>query len=80
MSKPKLRADQKHLGDLQYNFVKSLLKNENQVQTQCPTGVDVIGRILKLINDDNSKKEAYKIVAEELREVWIYAMNIIRRN
>ena len=79
MSKIKLRKNQKHeLNGLEYKYVDSLLKNKNGVYVrQWPTGVAVIGRVLKLINDDpKSKEDAYKIVANELHEVWIYGMNI----
>ena len=78
-SKVKLRKDQKHeLNGLEYKYVGSLLKNENGVYVkQCPTGVAVIGRLLKIINEDKrSKQEAYHIVANELQEIWIYGMNI----
>ena len=79
MSKIKLRKNQKYeLNGLEYKYVESLLKNENGVYVrQCPSGVAVIGRVLKLINEDKkSKEDAYKIVANELHEVWIYGMNI----
>ena len=58
MSKIKLRKNQKYeLNGLEYKYVESLLKNENGVYVrQCPTGVAVIGRVFKLINDDKNLK------------------------
>ena len=44
---------------------------------QAPTGIDVMGRILGLTRDGKlSKTEAYKLVAQELSEFWIFGLNV----
>ena len=77
--KQKLRNEEVYyLGDVKYQFIDSLVVNEHGVHVkQIPTGQGVIGRVLKLVVGDKMvKRDAFKTVADELYDVWVYGMNI----
>ena len=84
MSKGKLRSSSTHkLGEVDYVHVSSLyfIDKERCVPfRQCPTGVQVLGRILHLTDKygDNklSRADAYTQAGKELADLWILKLNI----
>ena len=78
MAKSLRSNENTHLDNVKYGFLESFTEDSRGlIQRQAPTGVDVIGRILKLTKGENkSKFEAYHQIAQELTEFWVYGLNI----
>ena len=78
MAKNLRSAENTYLGSVKYGFLNSFTEDSRGLrQRQCPTGVEVIGRVLQLTQSENySKSEAYNVITDELTEFWIYGLNI----
>jgi hypothetical protein len=78
MSKNLRSKDTTYLGSVKYGHLDTFCVDSKGLrQRQAPTGVEVIGRVLKLTQADHQTKvEAYLHVAEEITEFWIYCLNI----
>ena len=78
MSKSLRKNDSSQLGTVKYCYLNSFSEtSKGLIQRQALTGVEVLGRLLRLIQTDHlSKYEAYGAVSEELSEFWIYGLNI----
>ena len=64
------------LGNTAYKDVKSLYDDTGTAR-QLPTGAQVIGRIHQLVvREKRAKRDAYRITAEELSNIWIYGLNV----
>ena len=75
MSKNLRSKDTTYLGSVKYGHLDTFFVDSKGLrQRQAPTGVKVIGRVLKLTQADHQTKvEAYSQVADEITEFWIYA-------
>ena len=78
MSKNLRSKDTTYLGSVKYGHLDTFFVDSKGLrQRQAPTGVEVIGRVLKLTQADHQTKvEAYSQVADEITEFWIYCLNI----